>query len=110
MEHKCSKCNMTKAVDAFYRDRNRKSGFHPYCKSCHNQYTVDTRKAKGRKFVEKLVTKKCFRCNTPFEGPIKKKYCSKECRYSGQSDRMQFEVEIGTGRYDKRPRIVQYLE
>lgn len=37
-EKTCTKCEEKKTISNFRRDRSRKDGFHPYCKSCQQQY------------------------------------------------------------------------
>ena len=33
-QKRCSKCSETKALDAFFRNRSRKDGLHPWCRLC----------------------------------------------------------------------------
>ena len=33
-QKRCSKCGATKALDAFFRNRSRKDGLHPWCRQC----------------------------------------------------------------------------
>lgn len=39
-EKRCSKCELTKAVRDFHRDRKAKDGFRPHCKACRAVYTA----------------------------------------------------------------------
>jgi hypothetical protein len=35
-EMACTKCRTVKPLGEFYRDRNRKKGYHPWCRECHS--------------------------------------------------------------------------
>src|ERR1043165_4110675 len=66
----CSQCNVEKSLNEFYKDKSRKSGYHPYCKKCKiikakelaQKYSVletrDTKEKKicGRCKIEKSVS------------------------------------------------------
>src|ERR1043165_882719 len=66
----CSQCNVEKNLHEFYKDKSRKSGYHPYCKKCKiikakelaQKYskleTRDTKEKKicGRCKIEKSVS------------------------------------------------------
>lgn len=46
----CVKCNVEKQITDFIKDKSRSSGYHPYCRSCQNEYksrnkTLNTRRA-----------------------------------------------------------------
>jgi hypothetical protein len=34
---KCSICEIEKEINSFVKRKNRKSGYQPYCKDCHNK-------------------------------------------------------------------------
>lgn len=37
MEKKCSKCELNKPLNQYYRSKSGKDGHHHYCKSCHSE-------------------------------------------------------------------------
>ena len=41
----CNRCDTTKPVNNFYRNPSR-SGYHAYCKPCHNKEVLDNRAKK----------------------------------------------------------------
>lgn len=57
---RCPRCEQTKPLGDFYKDKSRKDGLYPNCKSCHMEYTnawrssdagqIYTRNAKYRKY------------------------------------------------------------
>lgn len=34
----CIKCNVEKQITDFIKDKSRSSGYHPYCRTCQNEY------------------------------------------------------------------------
>ena len=42
----CAKCNEAKTIDEFNRDKSRKSGHYPYCKTCLAKYYSDNRESR----------------------------------------------------------------
>jgi hypothetical protein len=74
----CSVCQLPKAFQEFHKDRRRKDGYFPICKSCR----ADKKKAHP-------PNRTCLICQAPFYADpscIKKghaKYCSEPCRRLG---------------------------
>lgn len=51
-ERTCQKCGATKPSTGFYRDRSRKSGFHPYCKDCKKKNAAEWYAANHERGIE----------------------------------------------------------
>lgn len=51
----CTKCEATKSIDKFYKDKKTKDGYGGHCKVCQDQYTRDYYDRKLRK-RENLLT------------------------------------------------------
>lgn len=56
----CTRCHEEQPIDEFYRDKNRKSGRYPICKTCKREYdnkryaaNPEKRKAQMRKWALK---------------------------------------------------------
>jgi hypothetical protein len=48
----CLKCHVTKAVSEFYKDKSRKDGVHPYCKTCRIAHACTWGKANRHRTIE----------------------------------------------------------
>lgn len=42
----CTRCSKRKKLDAFYKDKSRKSGYDSWCKDCCREHAAAKRKAK----------------------------------------------------------------
>lgn len=70
----CNKCNTTKAVTEFYRDKNGKDGINYCCKSCSNlasrrNHTLRNYGLTLAEYLAKLEAQdgKCAICTTPLK-------------------------------------------
>ena len=58
MNKKCTKCNITKHMDFFYRNKYSNSGSQSHCKECHNKTTSKWRKNNPDKYSKYNCSKK----------------------------------------------------
>lgn len=55
MEKQCSRCKETKDINDFYKDKNKKSGYHSCCKLCDKIYSSNN-KEKIKEYKKKYDT------------------------------------------------------
>ena len=48
----CSKCNIEKTIDQYYKNKKHKDGLSGYCKVCHNHQSYAYRKSNPDKFKQ----------------------------------------------------------
>lgn len=48
----CKKCNITKPLNAFHKDKQYKDGRHGSCKDCRNTYNTMYKKANKDKYIK----------------------------------------------------------
>jgi hypothetical protein len=68
---RCSKCGVEKKLTDFNKSRNRKGGFHIYCRECSNQYQATLRRKKGIRIREDMFKDLTYKEN--FEKGIEKR-------------------------------------
>ena len=64
MEHKfCHKCNTTKEVTNFYRNKHHSDGLGNWCKPCENVYRKDRYHKRKQSVLQTTESKICVVCN-----------------------------------------------
>ena len=66
----CKKCNQTKPLSDFGRDKNRVDGLNIYCRECIRSLPKSTKK---------LIKSECVMCSKEFKTRISKPFCGIKC-------------------------------
>lgn len=85
----CRRCGGTKGIDNFSRDRSRKSGRFPWCKSCQVENNRAHQQSDGEPNGQV-----CPLCDTEIRGHANRRYCSMKCKDRAKAVRDRFGLTV----------------